>query len=1570
MSLGLISLLLNTAQAVPLSSVPAGGLVISEIMHDPVSVADFRGEYIEVHNTTSNEVDINGLIVSTANESGFTVNQTINVPAGGYVVLAASANSGNNGGNTEVDYQYSYSTFKLGKNDTVAIGDGTTTFDSVTYTSSGFPITAGAAMILDNSSLDSSSNDSASNWCTSGNVFGDGDFGTPGSANDGCSTVADIAVGDLVITEIMWDPTKAADYRGEWIEIYNASGGSLNLNGLVINSTGNSGHTISNDVVVPADEQVLLNVRSSSAVNGGTNGDYTYNYAEVNFGKNDSVSLVAGSTTVDSVTYTFSGYPVINGKSITLSPSTLSASSNDSASNWCEATSTYGDGDYGTPGNSNDVCANVDGDGDGLTAAQDCDDTDAAIGVFTYYLDADSDTYGDDSNTTTGCTVPAGYVEVGGDCDDARSDVNPDAIEVCDDIDNDCDNDIDDADSNVDTSTGTDFYIDSDNDTYGDDNTPAVQQCDAPANHVTIPGDCDDSDVNINPGATDIANNGIDENCDGVDNNGGDNDGDGFTVADGDCNDNNDQVFPGQTEICDSIDNDCDGDIDDDDSDVTGTTTFFLDNDGDGFAGFATVSACVQPAGSYTTQTDCNDSNASRYPNATEIVDNGIDEDCDNGDLCYVDGDDDGFRTESTVTSADLDCQDSGEGETSDALDCDDASASVNPNATEVCDGIDNDCDNDIDDADSGVDTSTGSTFFVDADNDLYGDANNSLQSCSRPAGYVTNSDDCDDTNNAIKPVDNDGDGVDRCNNDCDDTDEFSYPGAAESESATDCMTDADSDGYGDTTAPTGGVVGTDCDDSEAAANPGAAEVCDSIDNDCDGQIDINATDATSWYADSDADGFGDSGASAQLECTQPANTSANNTDCDDSDGFTFPGAAESDSSTDCMTDADEDGFGSAVAPAGGVAGNDCDDSDAATTLGQSYYADADNDGFGDSGATAQVECSQPANTSLDNTDCDDSDNTSFPGATEVCDNADNDCDGSIDEGVGGNNYYPDSDNDGFGDSTASPVDSCTAPANHVLDNSDCNDSDVNINPNATETCLDGVDSDCDNTDSLGTCEGTVANDDFTINGVSAGDRLGQALSYAGNVTGSSTNDFVLGSRWNGSQAGAVYVFAGNGSLSGSGAASTADVTITGQNSEQFGFSVAGGTNLLGGITSDFNGDGNDDLLVGAPNADVSGSSVGAAYMFYGPLSADTTSASADAVFTGQFGQDTNNPSNHNAVNTGYTVAFVGDINNDGIADIAIGDPSKKNSGSTNGEAYLIFGRADTFDGGGTQLTGQYEGTNSLNELSWRSTMGREILSDGTDREQMGAAIDAIGDVNGDGIDDLAIGAFRWDQSASNTNQNNGAVFGWYGGGSLWSQNLTDGNGNSINSPLTVSHSAGNDTTDFMIVGSSAGDQIGRSISGAGDFDGDGTLDIIIGSEHANSSAGLVMIVDGSGNTIATFTGESSGDAAGRWVSTLGDINGDGADDIIVGAKLADSNGTDSGATYIVLGGAGVTGTNSFGSAEVLLTGAAAGDETGMNVSGIDDMDGDGISEILIGSFKTGASEQGSVQLIFGNTFQ
>ena len=569
--------------------------------------------------------------------------------------------------------------------------------------------------------------------------------------------------------------------------------------------------------------------------------------------------------------------------------------------------------------------------------------------------------------------------------------------------------------------------------------------------------------------------------------------------------------------------------------------------------------------------------------------------------------------------------------------------------------------------------------------------------------------------------------------------------------------------------------------------------------------------------------------------------------------------------------------------------------------------------------------------------DCDDFNNTIYPGASEIPDNGvDEDCDGEDELTT-----QPDVDDDGDG---------------FTENEGDCNDVDETIYPNATETCLDGVDSDCDGTDSLSTCIGTVGNDDLTILGDAGGDRLGQALSYAGDLDADGTSDVVLGSRWNALENGAVYVVSGATNLSGSQSASSADIVISGTNGERFGFSVAGGTSMFDGISGDFNNDGNEDLLVGAPNAIVEGTDVGAAYLFYGPLASGLTSQDASVIFTGQLNQDPDNPSNHNAVNTGYSVAFVGDVNNDGLSDIAIGDPSKKNSGSSNGEAYLIFGREDVFNDAGDQIIGEWEGVITLNEVSWRRTLGREILSDGTSREQMGSAIDAIGDVNGDGIDDLAIGAYRWDSDPGNPNQNTGAVFVWYGSAALYDLDQ-----------LLVSHDASNNTADLIIEGSNELDQIGRSLSGAGDFNGDGVLDIVIGSEHANNNAGLALVVDGQGGTIAQFTGEQAEDAAGRSVSSVGDVNGDGCSEILVGAKLADANGEDSGAVYMILGG--VSGMVGLSEAEVYLTGVGVGDETGINVSGLDDVDGDGFNEILIGSAKTSA-EQGAVHFIYGNTFR
>ena len=701
-----------------------------------------------------------------------------------------------------------------------------------------------------------------------------------------------------------------------------------------------------------------------------------------------------------------------------------------------------------------------------------------------------------------------------------------------------------------------------------------------------------------------------------------------------------------------------------------------------------------------------------------------------------------------------------------------------------------------------------------------------------------------------------------------------------------------------------------------------------------------------SWYADADLDGFGDATAVAQDSCTQPAGFVTDNTDCDDTSATINTSADEICDSIDNDCD-------------GGIDDADPEGASDAT----SWYTDVDTDTFGDSAAVAQVTCTQPAGTVADNTDCDDASAAAFPGNTEICDTIDNDCDLSVDEGLT-TTFYADSDSDTFGD-LSTTQDACSQPAGFVTDNTDCDDTSAIAFPGNTEVCLDGIDSDCDGADSTETCDGSLSNDDFTVTGVSANDRLGQALSYAGDVTGSATPDFAIGSRWAGSENGAVYVFAGSGSLTGTSSASSADVVISGQNTERFGYSVGGGTTMMGGITADFNNDGNDDLIVGAPNADDAdhpGSSLydyGRAYVFFGPLSGAINSSAADLTIFAE--HDTASDTSNTGANTGYSVAFAGDVNNDGIADILVGDPSKEHNFGANGEAYLIFGSATL------------SGNISLRDVAFNRNHGVQIGSHVDDNggwESMGQALDAVGDVNGDGIDDVMVSAYRWDNLAGSQNDNRGAVFVWYGSTAIG------------NTDLIVSHTGGNHTADVTFIGENAGDQVGRSASGAGDFDGDGNMDIIIGSEHFNSSQGAAYVVSGAvtgTHTLAVanaavfvkLTGEAAGDAAGRWVGSAGNLDADvnGTSDVLIGAKLADAGGTDSGAIYVVLGGASVTGTLSLSTADAILAGENADDQTGINVTGIDDIDADGVPEILIGSYRQN-SAAGAAQLIFGSSFQ
>ena len=188
--------------------------------------------------------------------------------------------------------------------------------------------------------------------------------------------------------------------------------------------------------------------------------------------------------------------------------------------------------------------------------------------------------------------------------------------------------------------------------------------------------------------------------------------------------------------------------------------------------------------------------------------------------------------------------------------DCDDASAAVHPAATEVCDGLDNDCDGTVD----GATATDAVTYYRDFDGDGYGNASSTSRGCSAPSGYVLDTTDCNDANAAINPA-----ASEICNSVDDNCDGVIDP--ATSADAKTWYLDADGDGYGDPThtiascsAPAGyASAGTDCNDTTASISPAAAEVCNGLDDNCDGFVDVDPTSGgTTYYRDTDGDGFGD----------------------------------------------------------------------------------------------------------------------------------------------------------------------------------------------------------------------------------------------------------------------------------------------------------------------------------------------------------------------------------------------------------------------------------------------------------------------------------------------------------------------------------------------------------------------------------------------------------------------------------------------------------------------------------------------------------------------------------------
>lgn len=544
-----------------------------------------------------------------------------------------------------------------------------------------------------------------------------------------------------------------------------------------------------------------------------------------------------------------------------------------------------------------------------------------------------------------------------------------------------------------------------------------------------------------------------------------DSDGDGAT-DDIDCEPTNPAVYPGATEVCNEVDDDCDGDIDEGDA-APGVWYEDVDSDGYGNAEVSTT-ACDQPEGYVADGSDCDDYDADFHPGADESdCTDPADYNCD-GSTGMVDGDGDGYAA----------CEE-----------CDDGNATINPSATEVCDlgNTDEDCNGSADNDDASADPSTMTEFYEDVDGDSYGDVADSF--CDEPLGYSSVDGDCNDADINVNPS-----ATETCatpgDDNCDSSDD---------NSAFDASTwyrDIDGDGYGDpATAETtctarAGYIGdaTDCNDSDSGINPGALETCDGggyIDEDCDGltdDADPSVVDAGTFYLDADSDGYGDSSA-VTTACEQPAGYSSVDGDCDDSNADAAPGNDEHcdgvDNDCNGLADGDDpDGDGydvcsdcnesradinpGEVEVCDGV-DNNCDSSvdedsaDDATT----WYADSDSDGYGNASAF-DVDCDQPTGYVENTDDCDDGDSGINPSATEViADGIDEDCDGF-------ETCYSDGDDDGYldglGNTLASADGDCSDANEGTTSDSttDCDDARAEVNPGESENPTTVWDDDCD----------------------------------------------------------------------------------------------------------------------------------------------------------------------------------------------------------------------------------------------------------------------------------------------------------------------------------------------------------------------------------------------------------------------------------------------------------------------------------------------------------------------------
>jgi len=414
----------------------------------------------------------------------------------------------------------------------------------------------------------------------------------------------------------------------------------------------------------------------------------------------------------------------------------------------------------------------------------------------------------------------------------------------------------------------------------------------------------------------------------------------------------------------------------------------------------------------------------------------------------------------------------------------------------------------------------------------------------------------------------------------------------------------------------------------------------------------------------------------------------------------------------------------------------------------------------------------------------------------------------------------------------------------------------------------------------------------------------------------------------------------------------------------------------------DVNGDGVDDVLVGAPEADAGGNESGAAYVVYGPVEDDIALDDADVILNGTAAFD----------RAGESVSNAGDLNGDGIDDLVVGAPGNDTAGPNAGAVYVVYGGAslnetDSFGEANVTLRGGTEGEragqsvsnasdvngtdglvigapfadnrtgtaylvsgdalNGTDEFALGPGNATAVLTGESEGDQAGWSVSNAGNVTDDGTDDVIIGASNWTATGGPT-----------------ARNQTAGAGAAYVVSANVSGEASLAAANLTLRGVDRFDRAGFSVAAAGDLNNDTVSDVIVGAPFADpdgvSTAGTASVVyGGSGpanrslaDANLTLTGEGAGDRAGWSVSAAGsgDVTCDGVDDVLVGAPGNDTGALDAGAAYVVNGLPGLSGTKSLSETDGKVFGEAAGDNAGQAVSEAGDLDNDTFGDIVVGA--------------------